>query len=216
MKPTDRDWPTCACGCGEPVPVRKATNPELGLKIGDPCFYVAGHKSRGDRKQVVNGMVACSKCKVVQPLEAFPRESKRANGRAPQCSACALARQHAYRNRHPERVRAAEKARYNPERQRAAEARYKERHRDHYLDNARIHASARRARLREVFVEHVHPLVVLEMDDGVCGICGEDVDPFNFEVDHIIPLIKGGEHSYANTQLAHKSCNSRKRDRITI
>jgi 5-methylcytosine-specific restriction endonuclease McrA len=63
-------------------------------------------------------------------------------------------------------------------------------------------------------VEHVHPLVVLEMDDGVCGICGEDVDPFGFEVDHIIPLVKAGEHSYANAQPAHKSCNASKNDRI--
>lgn len=54
-------------------------------------------------------------------------------------------------------------------------------------------------------------LVVLEMDDRVCGICGEDVDPFDFHVDHIIPLAEGGEHSYANVQVAHPSCNTSKR-----
>lgn len=54
------------------------------------------------------------------------------------------------------------------------------------------------------------PLVVLEMDDGICGICGEDVDPERFDIDHVIPLSKGGEHSYANVQVAHRSCNSRK------
>lgn len=73
-----------------------------------------------------------------------------------------------------------------------------------------MHAAARRARLAGAFVEDVHPLVVLEAFDGTCGICGEDVDPLNFEVDHIVPLALGGEHSYANTQPAHGECNRRK------
>lgn len=59
-------------------------------------------------------------------------------------------------------------------------------------------------------VEDVHPLVVLELADGVCGICGGDVDPLDFHVDHVIPLALGGEHSYMNTQPAHAVCNIRK------
>jgi len=68
----------------------------------------------------------------------------------------------------------------------------------------------RRARVRDVFIEDVHPLVVLELDDGVCGICGKDVDPFDFHLAHVVPLALGGEHSYANVQVAHPSCNVRK------
>lgn len=59
-------------------------------------------------------------------------------------------------------------------------------------------------------IDRVHPLVVLELDDGVCGVCGEDVNPFDFQVDHVIPRSKGGEHSYANTQVAHRRCNELK------
>jgi 5-methylcytosine-specific restriction endonuclease McrA len=72
---------------------------------------------------------------------------------------------------------------------------------------------ARRARAvkRAAFVEHVEPLVVLELDDGVCGICGEDVDPFDFHIDHIHQLHQGGEHSYANVRVAHPSCNMRRK-----
>jgi 5-methylcytosine-specific restriction endonuclease McrA len=29
-------------------------------------------------------------------------------------------------------------------------------------------------------------------------------------LDHIVPLARGGEHSYANTQPAHPTCNRRK------
>lgn len=77
-----------------------------------------------------------------------------------------------------------------------------------------MYAVARYARKVSVFVEHVHPLVVLERDDGVCGICGTDVDPTDFHVDHVMPLVRGGEHSYANVQLAHPVCNQRKGDRV--
>lgn len=81
------------------------------------------------------------------------------------------------------------------------------------LDRHSANELARRARKRNVFVEYVHPLVVLELADGVCGICGTDVDPGQFEVDHAEPISRGGEHSYANTQPAHRLCNSRKGNR---
>lgn len=74
----------------------------------------------------------------------------------------------------------------------------------------RRHQAAYLARKRGAFVEHIEPVVVLERDDGVCGICGGDVDPTNFHVDHVIPLALGGEHSYANVQTAHPLCNIRK------
>lgn len=60
------------------------------------------------------------------------------------------------------------------------------------------------------FVEDINRLVVLELDDGVCGICHTDVDPFDYEVDHVIPVAMGGEHCYANVQTAHPSCNRSK------
>jgi 5-methylcytosine-specific restriction endonuclease McrA len=58
--------------------------------------------------------------------------------------------------------------------------------------------------------ETVTPLVVLEEADGLCGICGEDVDPFDYHIDHIVPIPDGGDHCYENVQLAHPSCNVEK------
>ena len=72
------------------------------------------------------------------------------------------------------------------------------------------YAARRRARLLGAFVEDVDRAVVLARYNGLCGICGDAVDPERFDVDHIIPLLVGGEHSYANTQPAHPSCNYRK------
>ncbi len=128
-----------------------------------------------------------------------------------------------YRERHRERVNARSRAWYrdnaaqhnglvtarrraDPEPARAVWRRWAAKN-GHVL---RKRARTRRARDHSAYVELVDELVLLEMDDGVCGICGEDVDPFAYEVDHIVPIARGGDHSYANTQPAHGTCNRRK------
>lgn len=81
----------------------------------------------------------------------------------------------------------------------------------------------RRARKRDAFVEDVDIFVLLERDEWVCGLCNEPIpkdavwpDLEYRTIDHIIPLAKGGEHSYENTQAAHLSCNSAKGDRCEV
>jgi len=55
--------------------------------------------------------------------------------------------------------------------------------------------------------------VLLELADGVCRICGRDLNPLDFEVDHIEPLSRGGDHSYENCAPVHRGCNARKGDK---
>ena len=67
---------------------------------------------------------------------------------------------------------------------------------------------------------------LIERDNGVCQICGRPVDINDVKdghirknyptIDHIIPLSKGGPHTWNNVQLAHMGCNSGKCDRIGI
>lgn len=83
------------------------------------------------------------------------------------------------------------------------------------------HGQVRRAREKNAFVEVVDPLVVFERDNWICQLCGYPVSKLRgretidvASLDHIIPLAKGGKHSYANTQLAHFTCNSRKGARV--
>lgn len=53
-----------------------------------------------------------------------------------------------------------------------------------------------------------------------CGICGEPIDyslpplhPMSFEVDHIVPISRGGaEYDPDNCQASHRICNQRKGD----
>ena len=47
-----------------------------------------------------------------------------------------------------------------------------------------------------------------------CGICGRAIsDADEFQVDHIVPITKGGTHELENLQPAHENCNKRKGNR---
>jgi hypothetical protein len=72
----------------------------------------------------------------------------------------------------------------------------------------------RRVRMKNAFVESVDYLTVFEKNNWICQLCNRPVSKLrdkrlvdSASLDHIIPISKGGEHSYANTQLAHLSCN---------
>lgn len=97
--------------------------------------------------------------------------------------------------------------------ERAYEARkeYVAKNRDKARVWGRKSANTRRAITKRVFVETVDPRIVFDRDQGVCGICRRDVDPVTpWEVDHVMPISKGGLHCYANVQLAHRKCNRSK------
>ena len=78
---------------------------------------------------------------------------------------------------------------------------------------------------------HGYEVVILDYDitleklvkihGAICHICGK---PINMDIknicsekatiDHIIPMSRGGAHSWGNTAPAHYGCNSRKSDKI--
>ena len=105
----------------------------------------------------------------------------------------------------------------NPETRRAIEARYWKRH----PEKMRAKNARGKARRRGQVVETVDPLAIYERDGWICQLCGEGVDsaiaspdPRSASLDHIIPLSRGGVHAEVNCQLAHRSCNSRKGNRL--
>jgi len=119
------------------------------------------------------------------------------------CSAACKAR--AYKRRHPEIV--------------AAETRrYRERYGNPPYSEARRAADARRRALkRSARVEAFTRQDIADRDGWLCGLCCSAIDPglewphpMSPSVDHVVPLALGGEHSMANTQLAHLTCNTRK------
>lgn len=183
---------------------------------GEPCKFVAGHSARVRRRHIVDGTKQCPRCAEWKPLADFNRTATRPDGHDVYCRVCMSAKHRKWNqaNRQQRTERAREFRASRPDYQRQNVARWRERNYEHHLAQARIYAAARRARLRDQFVEHVDAFAVYDRDGGICGICGDAVERSDFHVDHVIPLVRGGEHSYANVQVAHPSCNSRKRDKI--
>ncbi len=60
------------------------------------------------------------------------------------------------------------------------------------------------------FVPRLTLCSIYARDHGLCMYCGEHVAFINATRDHVIPLSRGGENSYANVVLAHRGCNARK------
>lgn len=58
------------------------------------------------------------------------------------------------------------------------------------------------------FVEYVDPKVRWMLDNGLCHVCSTPVDQADWFLDHIQPLAAGGDHSYANTAVAHPKCHA--------
>lgn len=70
---------------------------------------------------------------------------------------------------------------------------------------------------------------LIKRDQGICWICGKPCDEHDYyinsdgvfisgnmypSIDHIIPLAKGGVHSWDNVKLAHRICNILKGDSV--
>lgn len=79
----------------------------------------------------------------------------------------------------------------------------------------------RKARKKNAFLEDVDRNAVMARDKWTCHLCKEKIpknaawpDRLFGTLDHIVPLAKGGKHSYANIKAAHLTCNCSKNDKI--
>lgn len=83
----------------------------------------------------------------------------------------------------------------------------------------------RRVRIKNALIdEGINLKSLYNRDNGVCAICGGKCDWNDHKykgryftvgknypsIDHILPLSRGGLHSWENVQLAHHGCNTRK------
>lgn len=84
-----------------------------------------------------------------------------------------------------------------------------------------IGKAKRRALMNTSIVDSVDPILVFERDGWVCQICGiktprerrGSIKPNAPELDHRIPLSKGGSHTYNNVQCSCRKCNGKKGNR---
>lgn len=83
-------------------------------------------------------------------------------------------------------------------------------------ERAAAERAKRRARLRNATVSSFSYEAVLWRDGYRCHICAGDVVPGEIHYDHVIPLSRGGEHSYDNVRVAHATCNLRKGSKVPV
>ncbi|MBP9987992.1 MAG: HNH endonuclease [Ruminococcus sp.] len=93
----------------------------------------------------------------------------------------------------------------------------------------RLHPKDKMKRIpkENIIDKDISVIKLYERDYGICKICGKPCDlndkyiddkgtiicGDNYpSIDHIIPVSKGGIHSWDNVQLAHRKCNTLKRD----
>lgn len=87
----------------------------------------------------------------------------------------------------------------------------------------------RRIKIKSAMVDNdITVQALAERDNNICYLCNKPVDFSDYydngvaiicgnnypSIDHVIPLAKGGLHSWDNVKLAHRICNSKKSDNL--
>lgn len=186
-------------------------------RYGSPIYRVPG--------EVIDGKKVCTACRTDKPLADYHRA-----GRSSYCKPCEADRQRAYLKANPRKPRALNARdcicevcgrkftgdnrnylRCSPECRKAG------------VNRANLKfVQKRRAMERHPGAESIAPREVLERDEWTCGLCGDPIDrafraphPGTPSIDHILPLSRGGTHTWDNVQAAHLGCNVKKGNRLT-
>lgn len=171
------------------------------------CRYAANlayRRARGERPKrfshLEDGRKLCMKCSDMKPLAEFSPAKRGLGGVAAYCRPCASAR-------------IVSKPGFR-EKNRAATAEYRRRHRARHLANHRIRMWERRNRAK-VQADGTATTEFLEAlyAESVCHYCRNPTPEDDRTADHKTPLSRGGPHSAANLVMACWSCNCSKRDK---
>ena len=114
-----------------------------------------------------------------------------------------------YRARHPEKSReaSAKRKKSNPEQRRATQAAYLQKNLDRHRANQQNRRARKKAdggRLSRDIAKRLYAL-----QQGRCACCGVALGE-SYEIDHIVPLARGGSNTDDNVQLLTPDCNRRK------
>lgn len=83
--------------------------------------------------------------------------------------------------------------------------------------NSAAHSQTRKASARSGGrQQRIDRASVIERDNGRCHLCGAFPSPSDLTLDHIVPLAKGGSHTYENLAVACLSCNCAKGARSLV
>jgi len=166
----------------------------------------------------------CPKCNIEKSMIEFSKDKKSKDGVQSECKRCAkkyredhkveiLAWDKEYRNNHKAEIVA-----YHKEHAVHLAKYQKEYHQTPAGKAANIKGYHKRRALKlKTIVENFNPNTILERDGYRCQLCRKKTRPdYNRfhplfpNLDHIVPLNKGGPHTKKNTQCLCRQCNLEK------
>jgi hypothetical protein len=188
-------------------------------KHGDPlagAFRIPFKKAldHGD------GTRTCTKCNMKLPLSAFHKDKTATGGVRATCKNCRIKHVKNWYQDNKERQSGKEKDRRN-----ANKDQYTEKEAKRYIKDkekrialATEQSQLRRSRKKGAKTERgISKLSLKRIHGTKCYYCGKEMDfsvgtgwKFNRDmatIEHLIPLARGGEHTFENTVLACRYCN---------
>lgn len=167
-----------------------------------------------------DGTRTCTKCNERLPISSFHKDKTATDGFRATCKKCRISRVKDWyeENIEERRQKANSRRRENVESERQKEKVRYERDREKRIALATEHSHRRKARKLNTVVEKGISVLSLKKKHGTkCHYCKKEMDfrkgvgrKFNSDmatIEHLIPLARGGEHTFANTVLACRFCN---------
>lgn len=171
----------------------------------------------------MDGTRTCQDCSTRLPLSEFHNDARAPGGKRKSCKTCRISRETARYNAAPQehRDRMRKYRTDNPERARAVDMQRYERHKDKRLALAIAQSHLRRARIAGQPYERGITVPALRRKHGdQCCYCGVTMlfasfpagerDSRQATLEHVIPISRGGSHTWVNCALACWGCNIRK------
>lgn len=192
---------------------------------GDPLITMKGKAHKV--KHTEDGLRVCKKCGEPQPLSAYHRDKKASDGYRAQCKACRNSYMAGYyvANREARVAYEQDRRTNQAEHMRALDMARYERSKDKRIALASEFVRLRRARLAGAKSDRGVTIMSLRARDGdnccYCGVAldfrrgkrGDGIAPNRATLEHVLPLSRGGSHTFDNTKLACHCCNTSKNDK---
>lgn len=182
----------------------------------------------------------CTKCKQIKPLSEFHKYVRSIDGHKPYCKECNKVAARQWHAANPEKVRIANrnwalnnpdkayeiKKRWqinNPEKVKASTRRWQQDNAAHVKEVAQKWAeankdkranTAQRRRAKKVAngVFYISPKELKKLRLSPCFYCGDK----SAEMDHVIPISRGGRHSIGNLVASCLKCNRSKSKKVIM
>lgn len=148
-----------------------------------------------------DGVKECLKCNEVKALAEFHNDKSRPDGKFAYCKSCKIDQ-----GKEPSR----KWKKQNKERVREKNRKERRRNPEKFRQRLREYRAKKKGRATDGKVPTLKGLLIVQ--GGLCANCKRKYVPdgIPFEVDHIIPLARGGMHTKENVQALCRPCNRQK------